>query len=107
MKRDHLVVVVGHRVDAATVCADGSRSHHRHQNLLPLVRKLGFVADQDVVLHGKGDVVHGELQEGTLWDIDQTDTCPGGSAVVRVGPRNHGHSLGQSKVSSGDCTTKV
>lgn len=54
---------------------------------------LRFVADQDVVLHGKGNVVHRELQEGTLWDIDQADTCPGGRAVVRVGPWNDSHSL--------------
>lgn len=54
---------------------------------------LGFVADHDVVLHGKGNVVHRELQEGALWDIDQTDTCPGGGTVVRVGPWDDSHSL--------------
>lgn len=118
MKRDHLVVIIGHCVNAAAVCSDWSRSHHCHQNLLPLVRKLRkpgcsfpvepfvggathcfrraylrLVADQDVVLHGEGDVVHEELQKGALWDVDQTNTCPGGRAVMRVGPWNHSHSL--------------
>lgn len=54
---------------------------------------LRFVADEDVVLHGVGDVVHSELQEGPLWDIDQTNTSPGRTAVQRVGPWDHCHSL--------------
>lgn len=54
---------------------------------------LRFVADEDVILHGSGDVVHSELQEGPLWDIDQTNSGPGGTAVQWVGPGNHSHSL--------------
>lgn len=54
---------------------------------------LRFITDEDVILHGVGDVVHGELQEGPLWDVDQTDACPGGTTVQRMGPRDHRHSL--------------
>ena len=54
---------------------------------------LRFVADEDVVLHRVGDVVHGELQVTLLRDINQTHTCPGGAAVQRVGPRDHRHLL--------------
>lgn len=54
---------------------------------------LRFVADEDVVLHGVGDVVHRELQEGPLWDINQANTCPGGTAVQGVWPWNDCHPL--------------
>lgn len=54
---------------------------------------LRLVADEDVILHRVGDVVHSELEKRPLWDVDQTDTCPGGAAVQRVGPRDYGHSL--------------
>lgn len=144
VKRDHLVVIVWHSVDTATVCSDWSRSHYRHQNFLPLVRQLedqhthqrfkdktlvsvmtdlsikqrdvsvqsyglnsvggqGYtwltaaylrlVADEDVVLHWMRDVVDRELQEGPFWDVDQANTCPGGTAVQRVRPGDHSHSL--------------
>lgn len=58
-----------------------------------VVRYLGLVADEDVVLHGVGDVVHRELQEGPFWNINQADTCPGGIAIQRVGSWDHCYSL--------------
>lgn len=54
---------------------------------------LRFIADEDVVLHGVRDVVYRELQVGPLWDVDQAGTCPGGTAVQRVGPWDYCHSL--------------
>lgn len=83
------MVVVWHGVDTAAVGSDWSRPHHCHQNLLPLVRQLRLIADEDVVLHRVRDVVDRELQEGPLWDVDQADTGPGGTAVLRDGPRDH------------------
>ena len=54
---------------------------------------LWFVADDDVVLHGVGEVVDGELQVGALWDVDQSRTGPGGVTVLWVWPRYVCHSL--------------
>lgn len=38
--------------------------------ILPNASYLRFVSDEDVVFHGLGNVVHRELQEGSLWDIN-------------------------------------
>jgi len=54
---------------------------------------LRLVAYDDVILHGVGDVVHGELQEGSLGNVDQADARPGGAAVLGVGPLHHRHPL--------------
>ena len=39
------------------------------------------------------DVVHGELQEGPLGNVDQADARPGGTAVLGVGSLHHGDTL--------------
>ena len=54
---------------------------------------LGLVADEDVVLHGVGDVVDGELQERPLGHVDEPHARPGGAAVLGVWPLDHRHSL--------------
>lgn len=40
VERHHLVVIVRHGVGTAAVGCDWSRSHHRHQHLLPLLGQL-------------------------------------------------------------------
>ena len=54
---------------------------------------LRLIADDDVILHGVRDVVHGELQEGPLGNVDQADARPGGTAVLGVGSLHHGDTL--------------
>lgn len=54
---------------------------------------LRLISDEDVILHGVRDVVHGELEEGSFRDIDQANTSPGGAAVKWVWPGNYCHSL--------------
>lgn len=54
---------------------------------------LRLIADDNVVLHGMRNVIYRKLQEGPLWNIDQTLACPGGSMIKRVGPRDQCHTL--------------
>lgn len=54
---------------------------------------LRLIADDNVILHGMRNVVYRELQEGPLWNIDQTPAGPGGTVIIRVGPRDHCHAL--------------
>jgi hypothetical protein len=53
-------------------------------NVICAEADLRLVADEDVVLHGVGDVVNGELQVGPLGNVDKTYPCPGGATVLRA-----------------------
>lgn len=46
-------------------------------------------ADEEVVLHGVGDVVDGELQAAALWDLGKPSASPGGRAPRLVLPLLH------------------
>lgn len=52
-------------------------------------RYLRFVANEDVVVHRFWDVVHGELQVGSLGHVGEALAGPGGPAIQRTRPGNH------------------
>lgn len=63
----------------------GGQQHRRDaDDSLPVLCRLGFVADQDVVVHGVRDVVHREDQAGSVFDAGETRSRPRHHAAQAV-----------------------
>lgn len=54
---------------------------------------LRFIANDDVILHGVGDVVNAEFKIGTFGNIHKTNTGPRRRSVLRVRSRDNGYTL--------------
>lgn len=73
---------------------DGALHPNHHQ--LPLLRQLWLVANKYVIVHRHWDVIDVELYIPPFWDKCKAHSGPGGSSVLRIGPRNGFHTRSES-----------
>lgn len=54
---------------------------------------LGFVANEDVIFHRKGDIINAELQISSFGNIHKAYTSPGWITVLRIFSLHNRHTL--------------
>lgn len=58
---------------------------------------LGFIANKDIIVHGKWDIVNAKLQVSSFWNIHKANTSPGWIAVLRIWSLHNCHTLEKAR----------